>query len=320
MSELTCRWAPAAAPPLPGGLFQSPAWFALKRPGGEYRALELVRAGRRVGGLGVRSVRTAGLVRRWELLAAPVAAPDETFDQAEALRAVLAFARREGADLVECFSNMARWTHPEVGAVLAEFEAETEAFGTYLLALAPGPEALRAGMHSEHRRLLRKAEAAGVVVRPLLPPDPFVELMDETYGRGGKDRPFDEPYLRRLIEAPGLDRLLVSAWTGDTLEAAAIVPYDRERGYYLHGASRTGCAQGATVAVQMAVISGLAAAGVVAYDLGGARRETTDERLRGIFRFKERVGGVFEDCLRWRCPLTALGRGGLALAHRLGKV
>lgn len=317
MSDVTWRWAARDAPPEAGSIFQTSGWFAVKRPGGRHRVAECLRDGRRVASMGLREVRTAGVVKRIELLAEPRGETGETLDQAEALSAFLAFARREGIDLVESFSNMARWTHPGLAAVLSD--AETEPFGTYRVDLSPGVDALRAGMHSEHRRLLRKAEAAGVIVRPILPADAFIDLMDETYGRGGKERPFDEAYLRRAIDArETLDLLVFSAWSGDTLEAAAIIPFDRSRGYYLHGASRTNAAQGATVAVQMAAMAALEAKGVGAYDLGGARRETTDERLRGIFRFKERVGGVFEDCVRWRCALTAVGRGGLALAHRLG--
>jgi hypothetical protein len=317
VSDLTWRWAAPDAVPVAGSLFQTARWFEVKQPGGRHRVAECLRDGRRVGGMGVREVRTAGLVRRYELMAEPAVEAGADLDQAAALSAFLGFARREGADLVESFSNMARWTHPDLPAVLAG--SETEPFGTYRVDLSRGVDALRAGMHSEHRRLLRKAEAAGILVRPMLPADAFIDLMDETYGRGGKDRPFDEGYLRRLIDARDtLDLLLFSAWSGDTLEAAAIIPFDRGRGYYLHGASRTHAAQGATVAVQMAAMTALAARGVGVYDLGGARRETTDERLRGIFRFKERVGGVFEDCVRWRCALTAVGRGGLALAHRRG--
>jgi lipid II:glycine glycyltransferase (peptidoglycan interpeptide bridge formation enzyme) len=65
---------------------------------------------------------------------------------------------------------------------------------------------------------------------------------------------------------------------------------------------------GSSVLVHLAAIRALQSLGVAAYDLGGARRQTEDARLAGIFRFKERFGGVFEDCLRWRIALTRVGR------------
>lgn len=304
MSDLTWRWAAPDAVPVAGSLFQTARWFEVKQPGGRHRVAECLRDGRRVGGMGVREVRTAGLVRRYELMAEPAVEAGADLDQAAALSAFLGFARREGADLVESFSNMARWTHPDLPAVLAG--SETEPFGTYRVDLSRGVDALRAGMHSEHRRLLRKAEAAGILVRPMLPADAFIDLMDETYGRGGKDRPFDEGYLRRLIDARDtLDLLLFSAWSGDTLEAAAIIPFDRGRGYYLHGASRTHAAQGATVAVQMAGHDG-------ARGPGGRRvrprRGAPGDHRRAVARHFP-LQGTRRGRLRGLCPLALCAHG-----------
>jgi hypothetical protein len=312
------EWTPAEPATFePERFFLSRRWFELKHTQGHYRPFVLSSGGEVAARVAVREVRTAGLVRRWEVLAEP-ALVDVRVTQAEALSALIRRARADRVDLLESFSNMARWTEPGLPEVLEG--AQIEAFGTYVVDLAPDDAQLRASMHSEHRRLLRKAEAAGVEVRDGVPTSAFIDLMDETYGRGGKDRPFDSDYLMRLLEAPGLDCVTVSAWLDGQLEAAAVVPFDRERGYFLHGASRTQPAQGATIAVQAAVLARLKAHGVARYDLGGARRETDDERLKGIFRFKQRVGGVFEDCVRWRLPLSTLGRHGLSVAQRLGRV
>lgn len=311
-------WVPAVPEEFdPSRVFLTPGWLLAKRPGGRHLPLALTAAGRPVGSVAVRAERHAGLFRRWELLAEP-SLGRSGIGQAPALEALIRLARHNRVDLLDSFSNMARWTDPELAGMLAQ--GETEPFGTYVVDLARDMRQIREAMHAHHRRLLLKAEASGVEVRDSVPPADFVRLMDEAYGRGGRRRPFDARYLERLVVAPGFARIISSAWLGGTLEAAIIVPHDAARGYFLHGASRTRAAPGATVAAHFAAMGRLQAAGVRAYDLGGARRTTEDARLQGIFRFKQHFGGSFEDCLRWRLPLTRLGRAGLTLARRLGRL
>ncbi len=311
-------WIPASPDEFaPGRIFLTRGWVLARRPGGDHLPLQLADAGRPAGSIAVSTEIRAGIFRRWEILAEP-AIDGSVLGQATALEALIRLARLNRVDLLDSFSNMARWTDPELKGLLAK--GEIEHFGTYVVDLTREMRRIRESMHSHHRRLLLKAEAAGVEVRDSVPPADFMRLMDETYGRGGRARPFDSRYLERIIVAPGFDRIISSAWLGGTLEAAIIVPHDARRGYFLHGASRTRATPGATVAAHFAAMGRLRAAGVGEYDLGGARRITKDARLAGIFRFKQHFGGSFEDCLRWRLPLTHLGRVGLTIARRLGRL
>jgi len=264
--------------------------------------LELVQAGRRLGRVTIRDLHLPGLLRRWEVLAEPELEAGAR-GQAEALTCLIGLARRNGVTELVSWSNMARWTGPGVAEVLRG--GEVEPFGTYVVDLAQAPEDLRRRMHSEHRRVLRRGEAAGLRVEPTLHAADFGALLDATYARGGKAHVFGPAYLRGLIETPAVQLLAWSVWAGSTLQAAVVVPFDQERGFFLHGASLPRPALGATVALHMAVMLELRRRGVRAYDLGGARRSTDDPRLRGIFRFKRRLGGTFEDCVRWRLPLTS---------------
>lgn len=296
------RWVPSSDRERfsPQRVFLRPAWARHWRDPGGLLLLDLVGAGRRLGRATIRDLHVPGVERRWEVVAEPElqGGPPE---QARALGALLRLARRNGVHELVSRSNMARWTGAGLDVVLAS--AEREPFGTYLIDLTRPPDALRAALHSEHRRVLRRSEAAGVVIVPSVEAAAFEALLDTTYGRGGRSHAFGPGYLRRLIEAPAVDLLAWSAWCEGALQAAVVVPFDNERAFFLHGASLPRPAPGATVALHWAVMRELSSRGVARYDLGGARRRTEDPRLRGIFRFKRRLGGIFEDCVRWRTRL-----------------
>ena len=111
-SKAALEWRPADAGTFdPERFFLSRRWFELKHTQGQYRPFVLAAGGEVAARIAVREVRTAGLVRRWEVLAEP-ALVDTHVTQAEALAALVRRARTERVDLLESFSNMARWTDP----------------------------------------------------------------------------------------------------------------------------------------------------------------------------------------------------------------
>jgi hypothetical protein len=280
-------------------VFSGRDWYHVKQPPGYYRLLELPE---QPASVAVWDLWLPGLFRRWTLPAEPVI---QAGTQSQALQAVLRLARRNRVDLVESTFNMARWDE-----AIRELvgDGTLEEFGTYVVDLTAGIDAVREGIHKKHRQGLRKAEKAALEVRTTADPEAFGELMRLTYAHGGKDNPFTPPYLSRLLVPGALSLLYVGVYERDVLAASLVVPFDERRGYYLHGASRRDAGPGASILGQVAAMERLIARGVPVYDLGGARRETDDPRLAGIFRFKRRFGGTFEPCLRWRLPLSARGR------------
>jgi Acetyltransferase (GNAT) domain len=296
-----------------GPVFLGPGWFVTRGYPGSYLPLELVSDDCCHGRVAICETRVPGLFRRWELLGDPCLEDDRT-TLAKALESLLRMARLNGVDMVFSFSNMARWATPELDEVLEG--AYTEAFGTYAIDLNQEIDQIKAGMNTGHRRLLRKAEAANVEVRSKVDADAFVALMEKTYQRGGKNQPFDAVYLRRLIDSPQMKILAVSTYLDDELQAALLVPYDRQRGYFLHGASAAKPARGSVQAAHVAVMKELKNLGIPEYDFGGARKETDNKRLAGIFRFKKSFGGEFIDSVRWRMPLTIVGRIELSFKSR----
>jgi lipid II:glycine glycyltransferase (peptidoglycan interpeptide bridge formation enzyme) len=114
--------------------------------------------------------------------------------------------------------------------------------------------------------------------------------------------------LQELIERPRVERLLVSVWHGQALQAALIAAHDRVRGYFVHGVSADSPAQGATVLLHLATMQRLKERGVRCYDFGGVPVGEMSERLAGIARFKQRFGGKFEARARFTLILDDRGR------------
>lgn len=290
-------------------VFQRPQWHDHKGDFGRYLVLEWVPDGARRARIALRDVYVPGVYRRWALLGAPEWI-GQTNNEATALADLLATARRRGVDVVDCRFNMARW-HPDA----LPPEAHHEPFGTYTVDLTPGLDPVIQGLSSGHRRDWRRGLRDGLTVRERVHPDDFIALLTQTYEHGGKKQPFSERYLRRLLEAPQIPTLQVGVYQGDQLTAAALVPYDRHRGYYLHGGVTRPAPIGAAVLAHMSVMERLIGKGVAAYDLGGVRPGADDARLVGIADFKRRFGGGFEPVARWQVVLTARGR----LAEKLGR-
>ncbi|MBF0126848.1 MAG: GNAT family N-acetyltransferase, partial [Magnetococcales bacterium] len=176
-------------------------------------------------------------------------------------------------------------------------------FGTYLVPLAATPEALWSGLHPHHRRQISKAKKAGVEVVWHWDATRFHPLLEETYALGGKKTQFSVPYLRTLLHHLQGRVLTVGAVNAGELVAALMIPHDAARGYYLHGGRSVGAPSGAAHLLHWEVMLRLRSMGVGAYDLGGARLETEDPRLAGIFTFKSRFGGLFEPCVWWRADV-----------------
>ena len=211
-------------------------------------------------------------------------------------------AKLEHVCVVESHFNMSRWQCAEIlertGCRI------TMTFGTYLIDLKSSENELWTGLHSKHRNVIRNAVKNGVEIRDELDISAFKVLLDHAYAKGGKKNTFHLPYLQSLLHSLGNNLLMAGAYYQGELQAGILVPYDSERGYYLHGATSQKCIPGASNLLHWEVIKKLKMMGVQAYDLGGARQETDDPRLQGIFRFKKRFGGTFVPCYYWEKVLN----------------
>lgn len=197
---------------------------------------------------------------------------------------------------VESTFNMSRWREDHFWP---EGIRRLQSFGTYALDLTQSEADLWQGVHGKHRNMIRRAEREGVVVENRLDLTLFHDLLLQTYGRGGKTPGYSLAYLESLQRHLGENLVMAGAYKAGELMAGLLVPFGCQRGYYLHGATRPGGTPGASNLLHWQVMRQLRHKGVGVYDLGGARLQTDDPRLRGIFQFKQRFGGVYEPCIYW---------------------
>lgn len=275
-------------------LFLGPAWLGVMEAVGAVSGVRPLRLGEETIHIGeVRSYRQT----KWVL-----------YGECDQLPQLLREAGRERVWLVESAFNMSRWTDRTLlercGARL------TRAFGTYRVDLGQDETRLLGNFHQNHRNMVRRAQREGVRVEFTLDLAAFHAQLDATYARGNREHRFTRRYLEALPVHFGAQLLLAGAYRGEVLEAAAIVPWDQQTGFFLHGASRDWSTPGAATLLQWAIMQRLRELGVGGYDLGGALESGDTPRLEGIYRFKRRFGGIFVPCWYWERP-------GHPLAHWL---
>lgn len=215
----------------------------------------------------------------------------------ERLTALFGQAKKAGIHEVVANFNMSRW--PTQSPLLRQ-RALIKPFGTYCVDLLQSEETLWANLHPKHRNMVRRAERQELVVDFSLQVDELHTLMEEAYGKGGRENPFSIRYLTALHHRLNASLLLATVRQDGKPLAAAAIPFDQVHGYWLHGATKPGSAPGAANLLHWHIMLRLKASGVSAYDLGGAREKTDDPRLQGIFAFKAGFGGPFKPCCFWR--------------------
>lgn len=219
------------------------------------------------------------------------------YQELENVEEIFDLAKKAGAMSVECAFNMSRWSDE---AALKRAGAKiTMEFGTYVVDLSEDEEVLWGRVHSKHRNVVRRAMKEDVEIRFHIPQEELFHVITDAYSRSGQTHQWSLAYLQTLLENMSGNLLTAGAYQNGRLQAAAVIPYDNEVGYYLHGGSAAGSVLGSGNLLHWEIIKKLKSMGLAVYDFGGARRETDDERLRGIFRFKERFGGRFVPCYYW---------------------
>lgn len=172
-------------------------------------------------------------------------------------------------------------------------------FGSYILDLSPSEEDLFKGLHSKHRNVIKKAMKDGVeITYGQENVDVCVSLIGETYGRQGKSAS-NESYYRNLAFLGDNCDYWVARLDGK-VQGCAIILWDKDTAYYMHGGSCNHPHSGAMNLLQWEVIKKMKERGVKKYDFVGARATVVEgSKLEGIQRFKERFGGELIMGYRW---------------------
>ncbi|NGZ07663.1 MAG: GNAT family N-acetyltransferase [Magnetococcales bacterium] len=268
--------------------FLNKPWLEVMRATRSISAIEPVTIGSQTLHVGV--VRTKGQTR-WDLFGS-FADPDGS-----GLEELFQVARHRGAMAVACRFNMARWPEEVVTRLGCEL---LEPFGTYQVDLTQDENRLWHNLHPKHRNAIRRARELGVTVTTTLHFPTFCQAMQATYQRGDRDNPFSAAYFSALEQQMQGHMLGVTAHVAGAFQAGAIIPYGTVCGFFLHGATIDAPTPGAATLLHWEIMRLLKEREVASYDLGGARPNSDDPRLQGIFRFKERFGGPFEPCRHWQ--------------------
>lgn len=227
--------------------------------------------------------RIAG-VRRLIFTCAPIA------EDAEGVQEFLDLAIRALRDAGLC-DFIAK---PQSNAVFpcAPTQSLSAPWGTYEVNLNKSDEDLLRSFHEKHRNVIRKSIRDGITIGPLESVQAAYPCIRDTLKRQGLRYYPSEPLLRKLEGNLGGRIISLGAFHEGTLQGVAVVPYDREAGYYLYGGSTASPYGGSINLLQFEIMRELRDRGVKSYDLFGARIGVKPgTKYEGIQRFKARFGG-----------------------------
>ncbi|MDE3058746.1 MAG: peptidoglycan bridge formation glycyltransferase FemA/FemB family protein [Bacteroidota bacterium] len=171
-----------------------------------------------------------------------------------------------------------------------------ERYGTYTNDIRQSDEEMIKLFHDSHRNDTRKALRDGYEYNPELSIKQYFELSRETYSRSGERGPYlsDIQNIHRHLVCNGLG-LFSGVLVNGKLQAASIILYQGNIAYYLHGASATVKARGATTFIHYENMKYLRRSEINYYDFGGARLETDNEKAQTISSFKAKFGGTLAE-------------------------
>lgn len=164
-------------------------------------------------------------------------------------------------------------------------------YGTIWLDLAPGVEALRAGLHQKWRNQLRRAERSKLRVREAQA-GASLEWLLERHEEHRKRRRLTAPSgafaaLLCIMTNRTKDVLVLTAEDGsETVSGVMFLRHGNTATYYISWTSDTGRREHAHNLLVWRAIEALAAEGVRWIDLGGI-----DASMAGVSRFKLGIGG-----------------------------
>ncbi len=177
-------------------------------------------------------------------------------------------------------------------------------WGSYRVDLAQSEEALFASFHRHHRRLVCKADRAGLTVAS------GRDCLEECYAliRGLLERE-EKPCLpKRLFErfatALGNGVGFHLALENGRPVASALFLIDKGSSYFLVGGREPDAHHGATAFLHWQAMRAARARGVGTYDfVGGRVHPVAGSRQEGLQVFKSRFGGSFQEGVLWKLAL-----------------
>lgn len=232
-------------------------------------------------------------------------------EETDFLNRAVEYFRDRGADvIIPATTNTIFRTYPE-GAIAAPY-------GTYLLDLTQDESFLWDSLSSSHRRKIRLARKAGVVVRSgerYL--DVIHGLVRDTFARSGMGFMDSTAFRRQLLGLGSHVRLFIAEHQG-RIQGGMMVPFSDHSAYYVYGGSISEPISGAINLLHWEAIQFFRSLGVKQYDFVGVRiNPEKGSKQEGLMTFKKRFGGRLVQGYMWKQSLNPLKYFSYCLAVRL---
>jgi lipid II:glycine glycyltransferase (peptidoglycan interpeptide bridge formation enzyme) len=204
---------------------------------------------------------------------------------------LISIGKLKDVDIIESSFNMARWSLDTIKGI-ADIIWE---YGTYEIDLTLNEQILWKNMHRKHRKSISEGLKNGVIIKDDISPKDFEKIMKETYGPNRRTIYNKELYINAK-KYLGKNLLIGSAWFEDDPQSIVVIYYNKNKAYEIIKGTKKNPHSGATSLLIWEMIKKLKKMEVKIFDLGGARKETSNPILEGIFRFKRHFGGNFLEC------------------------
>lgn len=179
-------------------------------------------------------------------------------------------------------------------------------FGSYIVDLSSSADSLFSKIHSKHRNVIKKAQKNDVVVRKTSDVGRVFSLIRDTMKRQNRAFPSYE-YFMGLSKSLGESIRFYEVVQGEQVQGVAVIVYNEEKAYYLHGGSISRTFSGSLNLLHWQVMLDLKSLGVRSYDFMGARLNVVKgSKLEGIQRFKARFGGDLKEAYIWKFNINPL--------------
>lgn len=182
-------------------------------------------------------------------------------------------------------------------------------FGSHVINLTQEEDVLWKNIHSKHRNVIRKAEKDGVIVEcgrndKLINDYHLIDV--ETWSRS-KRNANSKDRLINIIKNLGDHAIVYMAYLNDEPQSGAILFFNEQMCYYMHGANKNNPHIGSGNLLQWKAILDMKKIGVKSYSFVGCRiNEDENSKYHGIQRFKERFGGELVQCYLFKCIFSPL--------------
>ena len=173
------------------------------------------------------------------------------------------------------------------------------------------PENVISSFRHGHKDSIRKAGKNNITIETATQNDldDYYNLHLETYDRTGA-KPHPKEYFEEIFKfmEKGFCFIKLAKFDGQTIGATNVATYKRKAWYWTGAYSDASNRYGAGALLQQACIEEARIRGCTQYEVGEVYPETTDEKLKGLTKYKSGFGGNNFPCYKFQIPINDLDK------------